>query len=74
VTRAMLAEVRLLPEVTDFTLVTNMAGAGALCLTMIGAFLRYDHDRLARLTLLGMVLGGGAGIVVFFVLLAIDLL
>ena len=67
-------DVRVLPEVIDFTLITNMAGAGALGFTMIGAVLRYDHDRLARLTLLGTMLGGGAGAVLFFILLAVDVL
>jgi hypothetical protein len=62
------AEVRVLPEVVDFTLVTNMAGA--LVLTIVGALLRLDHDRLARLTLLGMVLGGGIGTALFMILLA----
>jgi hypothetical protein len=64
------AEVRVLPEVVDFTLVTNMAGTGALVLTIVGALLRLDHDRLARLTLLGMVLGGGIGTALFMILLA----
>jgi hypothetical protein len=64
------AEVRVLPEVVDFTLVTSMAGTGALVLTIVGALLRLDHDRLARLTLLGMVLGGGIGTALFMILLA----
>jgi hypothetical protein len=51
-----------------------MAGIGALGFTTIGALLRYDHDRVARLTLLGTVLGGSAGAVLFLILLAVDVL
>jgi hypothetical protein len=65
------SDVRVFPEVIDFTLVTNAAGAGGLAMTMIGAFLRYDHDRLARLTLLGTVLGGA---VIFLLLIAVEVL
>jgi hypothetical protein len=36
--------VRVLPETIDFTLITNMAGIGALGFTTIGALLRYDHN------------------------------
>jgi hypothetical protein len=68
------SDVRVLPETIDFTLVTNMAGIGALGFTTIGALLRYDHDRVARLTLLGTVLGGSAGAVLFLILLAVDVL
>jgi len=67
-------DVRVLPEVIDFTLITNLAGVGALGFTMIGALLRHDHDRVARLALLGTVLGGGTGAVLFFILLAVDVL
>jgi hypothetical protein len=68
------SDVRVLPEVIDFTVVTNMAGVGGLGLTMIGALLRYDPDRLARLTLLGTVLGGAFGAVLFVIALAFEVL
>jgi membrane associated rhomboid family serine protease len=68
------SDVRLLPEVIDFTLVTNLAGAFGLVFTMIGALLRYDPDRLARLTLLGTVGGGAVGAVLFVIALALEVL
>jgi hypothetical protein len=64
----------VLPEVIDFTLITNRAGAGALGFTVFGAAMRYDQERLARLTLLGTVLGGALGVAVFAVALIIDVL
>jgi hypothetical protein len=35
-------DVRVFPEVVDFTLITNAAGFGALSTTMVGAALRFD--------------------------------
>jgi hypothetical protein len=67
-------DVRVLPEVIDFTLITNAAGFGALATTMVGAALRFDRDRLARFTLLGTVVGGGAGAALFLILLVVDVL
>lgn len=54
-------DVRVLPEIVDFTLITNATGFGALFATMLGAAMRFDRDRLARLTLLGSVLGAAGG-------------
>ena len=71
---AIAAEVRLLPRVIDFSVITDAAGVGAVAFTMAGAVLRYDRDRLARLTLLGTVLGGGVGSVVFLLALVIEVL
>ena len=67
-------DVRVLPEVVDFTLITNAAGFGALAATMVGAALRFDLDRLGRFTLLGTVVGGAVGAVAFVVLLIVDVL
>jgi hypothetical protein len=63
-----------MPEVVDFTLITNAAGLGAIFLTMAGAALRFDADRLARLTLLGTVVGGGIGTVLFATGVVIEVL
>jgi hypothetical protein len=74
VNHSTVAEVRVLPEVIDFSLITNMAGVLAIAFTMFGAVMRYDHDRVARLTLLGMVIGGSIGTALFSVALIIDVL
>lgn len=45
---AIFAEVRVPPQVVDFSLIIDAAGVGAVGFTMLGAILRYDRDRLAR--------------------------
>jgi hypothetical protein len=74
VNHSIFAEVRVLPEVVDFSLITDTAGVCAVAFTMLGAVLRYDRDRLARFTLFGTVLGGGAGAMGFLIALTIDVL
>jgi hypothetical protein len=62
---ALGTRVRLLPEVIDISFVLTCSGAGALPFTLLGASLRYDPDRLARLVVLGNLAGGIIGFVPF---------
>jgi hypothetical protein len=71
---ALATRVRLLPEVIDISIIPTIAGLGALSLTTYGALRRYDHDRVARLTLAGTVLGTFAGVGLFLVALLIQVL
>jgi hypothetical protein len=55
---------QLLPDVVDPSLVLSASGAGGLIATSFGAVVRLDHDRIARLVMLGNLGGGALGIVI----------
>jgi hypothetical protein len=61
---AVAVRFQLLPEVIDLSYVLAFSGFGALVATLVAASLRLDADRLARLVVLGNVLGTAVGIVV----------
>jgi hypothetical protein len=58
---AVAVRFQLLPEVVDVSYVLTFSGFGGLLATMVAAALRFDADRLARLVVLGNLLGGLAG-------------
>jgi threonine dehydratase len=53
-----------LPDVVDLTFILTAAGTGGVLATLVGALLRFDPDRLARLALFGQTLGAAAGAIV----------
>ena len=55
---ALATRVQLLPDVIDLSAVPTGAGFGSLLFCAFGAACRYDPDRLARVALLGTLLGG----------------
>jgi hypothetical protein len=57
--------VQLLPEVIDISFVLTFSGGGGLLATFAAAALRLETDRLARLVVLGNLLGASIGVVVF---------
>jgi hypothetical protein len=52
----------LLPDVIDPSFVLSASGLGGLICTSFGTALRFDPDRIARLVMLGNLVGGAAGI------------
>jgi len=53
---------QVLPDVVDLSSVLTLSGFGPGFVTaLIGAGLRFEADRLARLVLLGNLVGGVAG-------------
>jgi hypothetical protein len=61
---------QLLPDVVDPSLVLSASGAGGLIATAFGAGLRFGHDRIARLVMLGNLGGGAIGIVILVLVAA----
>ena len=59
IVEAVAVRFQLLPEVIDLSLIPTGAGAGGMIAAFIGAFARLEPDRLARVVLLGNLLGGG---------------
>jgi len=57
---ALATRVQVLPDVIDLSLIPTGAGLGSLLACAIGAACRLDADRLARVALLGTLLGGVA--------------
>jgi hypothetical protein len=47
-----------LPEVIDLSLIPTVAGTCGMLAALAGAVARLDHDRLARVVLLGNLVGG----------------
>ena len=60
---AVAVRFQLLPDVIDFSFVLVFSGAGGLVATLVAALLRFDSDRLAKLVVLGNLLGAGIGTV-----------
>ena len=58
--------VQFLPEVIDFSLIPDLAGTFGLLGALSGATRGLPLERVARLTMLGNVIGGYAGL--FFLL------
>jgi hypothetical protein len=56
--------VQLVPDVLDLSVVLEASATCALLATIIGASLRFDADRLAKLVVLGNLIGAGVGTVV----------
>jgi hypothetical protein len=69
VATAFATRVQLLPDVIDLSFIPTGSGVGSLMLVFYGAARQLDHDRIARLALLGTLLGGVA--TAAFVLLAL---
>ena len=57
----VLTRVQVLPDVIDFTFIPTCAGSAGLAAMAIGAALRFDPDRLGRITVFGQLVGGAAG-------------
>ena len=74
VAAALATRVELLPEVFDLSSVPAAAGVGGLLATGCAAALRFPPDRLARITLLGNLVGAGLAVLGLFVGLAIEVL
>ncbi len=60
---AVAVRFQLLPDVLDFSYVLAFSGCGGLFATLVAASLRFDADRLARLVVLGNLLGAAFGTV-----------
>ena len=63
---AVAVRFQLLPEVIDLSLIPTGCGIGAMIAALAGAFARLEPDRLARVVLLGNIVGG-VGMSVFLV-------
>lgn len=74
VVAGVLAGVRVLPEAIDISLVSTMAGLGALTFTTYGALRRFEPGRIGRLTIGGTVLGGLVGLGIFVIAAIVDVL
>jgi hypothetical protein len=61
---AVAVRFQLVPEVIDISYVLAFSGFGGLVATLVAAALRFNADRLARLVVLGNLLGTAVGIVV----------
>jgi hypothetical protein len=71
VAAALATRVQLLPDVIDLSFIPTGSGVGSLMLVFYGAARRFDPDRIARLALLGTLLGGvGTAAFVLLALLA----
>ncbi len=71
VAAALATRVQLLPDVIDLSFIPTGSGIGSLMLVFYGAARRFDPDRIARLALLGTLLGGvGTAAFVLLALLA----
>jgi hypothetical protein len=71
---AIATRVQLLPDVIDLSFVPTGSGIGSLMLVFYGAVRRFDPDRIARLTLLGTLLGGGGTAAFLLLALVADVL
>ena len=60
---AVAVRFQLLPDVVDFSFILVFSGFGALVATLVAAVLRFDADRLAKLVVLGNVVGAVIGTV-----------
>jgi hypothetical protein len=56
---------QVLPDVIDLSYSLTFSGAGGLLATLVGASLRFDPDRLARLVVFGNLAGAVAGMLLF---------
>jgi len=74
ITAAIATRVQLLPDVIDISIVPTGAGIGSLALTFYGAVRRFDPDRLARVSLLGTLVGAGITTVLLLLALVVDVL
>jgi hypothetical protein len=55
---AVAVRFQLLPEVIDLSLIPSGCGVGAMVAALAGAFARLEPDRLARVVMLGNLIGG----------------
>jgi hypothetical protein len=69
---AVATRVQLLPDVIDVTIVPTAAGIGGLVSAAVGAAMRFDPDRLGRITLLGNLLGGAVALLSLLLALLLD--
>jgi hypothetical protein len=58
VVAAIATRVQLLPDVIDLSLIPTGSGLGSLTLVAYGATRRFEPERIARLSLLGTLVGG----------------
>ena len=65
----VVTRVQLLPDVIDFTFIPTCAGFGGLAFMSIGAVLRFDPDRLGRITVFGQLVGCAVGVAGLAILL-----
>jgi hypothetical protein len=63
VIHAVAVRFQLLPEVIDLSFVLVFSGLGGLVASLVAALLRFDADRLAKLVVLGNLLGAVTGTV-----------
>ncbi len=57
--------IQLLPDVIDLSFVLTFSGGGGLVATCAAASLRFEPERLARVVVLGNLLGAAFGGAVF---------
>ncbi len=57
-TASVATRAQLLPDVIDISSIPTGSGVLSLALVSYGALRRFDPDRMARLSLLGTLLGG----------------
>jgi len=60
---AVAVRFQLVPDVVDLSFVLVCSALGGLVATLVAASLRFDTDRLARLVVLGNLLGALTGTV-----------
>ncbi len=66
--------VQLLPEVIDLSSVPTLAGLGGLVAAGCAAALRFPPDRLAKVTLLGNLLGALVAVIAVLLALAVEII
>jgi hypothetical protein len=74
VAAALATRVQLLPDVIDLSFIPTGSGIGSLMLVFYGAVRQFDPDRIARLALLGTLLGGVATAAIVLLALLADVL
>jgi hypothetical protein len=63
IVNAVAVRFQFLPEVVDLSLIPTGAGTCGMLAPLVGAAARLDHDRLARVVLLGNLVGGAGATV-----------
>lgn len=74
VAAAVATRVQLLPEVIDISIVPTAAGFGGLLAAACGAAFRFDSERLARVTLLGNLIGAALAAAGLLLVVVVDVL
>ena len=71
---AIATRVQVLPDVIDLSLIPTAAGFGSFVSVTVGAAMRFEPERIGRLSLFGTVLGGFLTALALLIRLVIDVL